>query len=97
MAEIEIATKLDMPVGQTVRILKRLDFSQPPEWEQDMAWIVVKLRHFEGENAISVIGVNGDEARLLPASEARALMSELAEAATNGTCLGEDEPDASSS
>lgn len=97
MAEVEIATKVEMPVGRKVRILKRLDFSQPPEWEQDVAWIVVKLRHLDGENALSVISVDGDEARLLPVSEARALMSELAEAATTGTCLGEDEPDASSS
>ena len=97
MAEVEIATKVEMPVGRKVRILKRLDFSQPPEWKQDVAWIVVKLRNLDGENAISVISVDGDEARLLPASEARALMSELAEAATTGTCLGEDEPDASDS
>ena len=91
MAETEIATEVEMPVGQKVRILKKLDFSQPPEWEQDEAWIFVKLRHLEGENAISVISIDGDEARLLPASEARALMGELAEAAANGTCLGEDE------
>ena len=97
MAEVEIATKVEMPVGRKVRILKRLDFSQPPEWKQDVAWIVVKLRHLDGENALSVISVDGDEARLLPASEARALMSELAEAATTGTCLGEDEHDASAS
>lgn len=91
MAETEIVTEIEMPVGQKVRILKRLDFSQPPFWTQDEAWIFVKLRHFDGEIGLAAIAVDDDQACLLSVSQMKELASFLAEATDKWVCLGEDE------
>lgn len=91
MAETEIVTEVEMPVGQKVRILKKLDFSQPPFWTQDEAWIFVKLRHFDGEIGLAAIAVDDDQACLLSVSQMKELASFLAEATDKWVCLGEDE------
>lgn len=91
MAETEIVTEIEMPVGQKVRILKRLDFSQPPFWTQDEAWIFVKLRHFDGEIGLAAIAVDDDQACLLSVSQMKELARFLAEATDKWVCLGEDE------
>lgn len=91
MAETEIVTEIDMPVGQKVRILKRLDFSQPPFWTQDEAWIFVKLRHSDGEIGLAAIAVDDDQACLLSVSQMKEFANSLAEATDKWVCLGEDD------
>ena len=67
----------EVKAGSSFPLRFEMNFSQPPDWEQTQAWIVVKLRNHEAEEGVAVLQVEGSTATLLPADETKDFVDSL--------------------
>ena len=67
----EVVDEGEVKAGSSFPLRFEMNFSQPPEWEQDQAWIVVKLRNQEAEEGVAVLRVDGNRATLLPPEQTK--------------------------
>lgn len=73
----EVVDVGEVKAGSSFPLRFEMNFSQPPEWEQDQAWIVVKLKNREAEEGVAVLRVDGNSATLLPADQTRDFVASL--------------------
>ena len=67
----------EIKAGSSFPLRFEMNFSQPPDWEQDQAWIVVKLKNSEAEEGVAVLRVEGSSATLLPADQTKDFVNSL--------------------
>ena len=73
----EIVDTGEIRTGSSFPLRFEMNFSQPPDWEQDQAWIVVKLKNNEAEEGVAVLRVDGTSATLLPVDEMKEFIEAL--------------------